>query len=146
MSARVSRRPPYGPAVVLMGFLTLSACGGTPGVSGTTSTSTVPRHLLVATLADNGGLLSVKPNDRLKIVLPSSAWMFQASQYSRVVHRVTGGGVTPAKACNAGTGCGSVTVYFEMGSRGNAVLKASCTDSALCAGLPASFSLRLNVT
>jgi len=127
-----------------MVFLALSACGSSG--AGSSTPSITPRHLLVATVADNGGLLSVQTNDRLKIVLPSSAWVFQASQYPRVVHRVTGGGVAQAKACHAGTGCGSVTVYFQMVGRGNAVLRASCTRPVLCTAQPASFSLKLNVT
>jgi hypothetical protein len=130
-------------ALVLAGSLALSACSS--GTSGPGSSTTVPRHLLIATLADNGGLLSVQSGDRLKVVLPSSAWAFQPTGSPRVVRQVSGGGVTKATSCNAGKGCGAVTAYFKMGSQGNVVLRATCTQQALCAGEPASFVLRVDV-
>jgi hypothetical protein len=129
---------------VLAGGLALFACGSS-ATSGPGGSTTAARHLLNATLADNGGLLSVSSGDRLKVMLPSSAWAFQPTSSSQVVRRVSGGGVTRGTSCNAGKGCGSVTAYFEMGSKGDAVLSAKCTQQALCAGEPASFALRVDV-
>jgi hypothetical protein len=143
--ARVSRRQAGGLALVLAGSLALFACSSS-ATSGPGSSTTARRYLLNATLADNGGLLSVQPGYRLKVVLPSSAWVFQPSQYPRVVRRTSGGGVTPATACHAGKGCGSMTAYFEMAGKGNVIVSATCTQQALCAGEPASFALRIDVT
>ena len=135
-------------ALALTGCLAAAGCSSGAGSGATsTSTTTASRHLLVATEADNGGILYVQPGDRLKVVLPSSAWAFQPSQYPRIVNQTSGGGVTQATpTCHAGTGCGTVTRYFKMGKKGNAVLSAVCTQQALCAGQPMSFSLRLDVS
>jgi hypothetical protein len=128
---------------VLAGGLALFACGSS-ATSGPGSSTTAARHLLTATLADNGGLLSVDSGDRLKVVLPSSAWVFQPTGSPQVMRRVSGGGVTRATSCNAEKGCGTATAYFKMGNKGNAVLSATCTQQALCAG-ETSFTLRVDV-
>lgn len=132
--------------------LVMSACNSsTTGYGeGSRSRSTLPsvssQHMLVATLADNGGLLSVQSGDRLMVVLPSSAWVFQRIPDPRIVRQGSRPSFTAAGSCRAGKGCGSATAHFEMGSRGKAVVTATCTRRALCAGHSTSFRLRLDVT
>jgi hypothetical protein len=130
---------------VLAGSLALFACSSS-ATSGPGSSTTARRYLLNATLADNGGLLSVQPGYRLKVVLPSSAWVFQPTGSPQIVRQMSGGSITKATSCNAGKGCGTVTAYFKMAGKGNVVVRATCTQQALCAGEPASFALRIDVT
>jgi hypothetical protein len=130
-------------ALVALGTLTvgLSACGSSTGAdkaittippSGSTSTTKpVAPHVLVATFADNGGTLTVQPQNRIRVVLAGTSWSQSTSDASVVVATSKSKTLPASTGCVQGQGCGSVTVFYQALKDGTAHILG---DRGSCAG------------
>lgn len=93
------------------------------------STTTEPRHELVATVASNGGTLGVVVGDRVRVVLVGPSWTFDDTSDESVVKASGKVEELPAAAdCATGGDCGSVTGYFEISGKGSADILARRAD------------------
>lgn len=150
----VARRPAgpplrwwVGSIVLAAGLAGCTANGSPTSTSNANPTTTIKRHVLVATYADNGGTLTVLVNDRLRVVLAGTSWTQQSSD-SSIVAQIGKASVLPASSgCVQGQGCGSVTVYFHALKKGRAQIlgdRSSCSGAgSTCTTGPRAF--RLNV-
>jgi hypothetical protein len=143
--------------LLVTGALVLAACGSSSTSSSTTTTSgasattktTVPRHVLVATYADNGGTLTVQVHDRLRVVLAGKSWTQSSSNPSVVVSTSKPTVLPVSSGCVTGQGCGSVTVFYQARKLGTSQIegsRASC-DSAnqTCTTGPGAFRMKVVV-
>ena len=135
----------------------LAACGSSTPSSTTTTTaghsttdsSVPPRHVLVATYADNGGTLTVQVNDRLRVVLAGKSWS-QSSSAPNIVVSTGNPIVLPiSSGCVKGQGCGSVTVFYKALKLGTAEIegsRASCDiANPKCTTGPGAFKMKVVV-
>jgi len=143
--------------LLVTGALVLAACGSSSSSSTTTTASgasattktTVPRHVLVATYADNGGTLTVQVNDRLRVVLAGRSWTQSSSNPSVMVSTSKPAVLPVSSGCVQGQGCGSVTVFYKALKLGTAEIegsRSSC-DSAnqTCTTGPGAFHMKIVV-
>jgi hypothetical protein len=144
--------------LVIAGLLALGGCGSSSSGSETSTTAAspanttkpVPRHVLVATYADNGGTLTIQLHDRLRVVLAGRSWTQSSTNPSVVA--VSGKPVVlpVSSGCVAGQGCGSVTVYYQALKVGVAQIeanRASCDRVAkTCTTGPGAFRMKVVVT
>jgi hypothetical protein len=144
--------------LVMAGLLALGGCRSSSSGSETSTTAAspvsttkpVPRHVLVATYADNGGTLTVQVHDRLRVVLAGRAWTQSSTNPSVIA--VSGKPVVlpVSSGCVTGQGCGSVTVYYQAMKVGVAQIEAnrSRCDSAVktCTTGPGAFRMKVVVT
>ena len=119
--------------------LVLAACGSSSSSASTTTspsslsaTTTAPRHVLVATYADNGGTLTVQVHDRLRVVLAGKSWTQSSSNPSVMISTSKPVVLPVSSGCVTGQGCGSVTVFYQALKLGTTQIlgsRSSC-DSA----------------
>jgi hypothetical protein len=105
--------------------------------------------VLVATYADNGGVLTVDSHDRLRVVLAGTSWT-QSSSDPAVLKPTSKPKVLPASSgCVTGQGCGSVTVYYEALKPGSAQIKGARSNcdgaGSTCKTGPGGFRLKVVV-
>jgi hypothetical protein len=134
-------------AVVALGVLmvALSACGSSTSAVSTTTTShpsgsapttkPVAPHVLVATFADNGGTLTVQPQNRIRVVLAGTTWTQSTADPSVVVATSKPKTLPASSGCVQGQGCGSVTVYYQALKEGSTQILG---DRGSCAGADSS--------
>jgi hypothetical protein len=142
-----------GPVVLTAILLTFGGCGSpssSSSASTTPASTTVPRHVLVATYADNGGTLTVEVHDRLRVVLAGRSWT-QSSSNPNVAVVTSKPVVLPASSgCVASQGCGSVTVLYQALKVGTVQIegaRSSCDSTApTCTTGPGSFRMKVVVT
>ncbi len=100
--------------------------GSSAAAKASSTPSAAPRHVLVATYADNGGTLTVLPQDQIRVVLAGMAWTYEATSHPDIVKQAGKATTLPrSSGCVAGQGCGSVTAYFHALKVGTSDIRAS---------------------
>ena len=104
--------------------------------------------LLTATDRDNGRTIGLRLGQRLRVVLSSTYWMFQASSNPTVLRPDGRVRVTPRQGCVAGAGCGTAAAtYLGVGPGGARVraTRTSCGEAMGCTEATSRFSLQVLV-
>jgi hypothetical protein len=135
-----ARRAPI--ALALLFVLFGCASGGTGHAA------TTPLPIAHASDKQDGGKITLRTGQKLRIVLHSTYWELKATSDPAVLRRVGAPVVNPKSGCVPGQGCGNVTVTYVAKSVGSAVVTAertSCGEAMGCTGGAGRFTLTVLV-
>ena len=134
------RRAPIALALLLA----LVGCAS----SGTGRAATTPLPIVHASDQQDGGRVSLRRGQKLRLVLHSTYWQVKSVSAPAVLRLVGGPVVTPKPGCVPGQGCGTVTVTYVAKANGSAVVSAgrtSCGEAMRCTGDAGRFRLTVLV-
>ena len=135
-----ARRAPI--ALALLFVLFGCASGGTGHAA------TTPLPIVHASDKQDGGKVSLRRGQKLRLVLHSTYWELGAVSAPAVLRRVSAPVVNPKSGCVPGQGCGTVTVTYIAKTVGSAVVTAartSCGEAMGCTGDAGRFTLTVVV-
>ena len=123
------------------------ACGGT-GHAASSTAANQPQPLRAAEPQD-GKTVTLRPGQRLVVVLHSTYWQFAAGSHPKVLRRLAKPVVRPRRSgCVTGGGCGTVTATFVAVRPGSSVVAASrtsCGEAMGCSADAARYALHVRV-
>jgi hypothetical protein len=123
-------------------FVLLGSAGG----AGTAAT--LPLPVVHASDSQAGGKVTLRPGQKLRVVLHSTYWEFKAVSAPRVLRLVGATLVTPKTGCLPGQGCGTVTATYIAKTVGSALVTAertSCGEALACTAAAGSYKLSVTV-
>jgi hypothetical protein len=115
---------------------------------GAVSAATRPLPVIHVTEKQDGGQVTLRRGQRLRVVLHSTYWEFKALSASGVLRRIGAPVVTPRPGCVAGQGCGTVTATYiarTSGSTSVAAERTSCGEAMGCTAAAGAFKLTVSV-
>jgi hypothetical protein len=120
------------------------------GCASSSSSHAATRPLPVVQVGDgrDGGTVALHIGQRLRVVLHSTYWEFNAVSAPTVLHLVETPQVAPKGGCVPGAGCGTVTALYVARTAGTALVKAartSCGEAMGCTGDAGSYTLTVVV-
>ena len=83
----------------------------------------------------DGGTVSLRVGQKLRVVLHSTYWEFKPAASAPLLHLVSTPQVAPKSGCVPGQGCGTVTAVYVARSAGRTTVKAertSCGEAMGC--------------
>jgi hypothetical protein len=143
-------------AVVALASSAIAACA--PSSSPPATTATVPpspsatagQAVVSVTERDNGGRITVRRFDTVRVQLSSTYWRFALTSNPGVLEENGGQSFSPQPSgCVPGAGCGTVTDNFLALSVGEAVViadRSTCGEALLCQGSAGHYRLTVTVT
>jgi uncharacterized protein YceK len=129
-------------ALAVLFVLLGCASGGT----GSAATHTLP--VIQANEKQDGGKVTLRRGQRLRVVLHSTYWEFKAVSAPGVLRRIGDPVVSPRPGCVAGQGCGTVTATYiarTSGSVSVAAERTSCGEAMGCTAAAGAFKLTVSV-
>ena len=135
-----SRRAPLALAVV---FILLGCASG-----GTVNAATSPLPVVQATDNQDGGKITLRRGQRLRVVLHSTYWEFKAVSEPAVLRLVGEPQVNPKSGCVPGQGCGTVVATYVAKAAGSALVTAertSCGEAMGCTAAAGRYTLTVTV-
>jgi hypothetical protein len=132
-----SRRAPVAFALLVV----LLGCGSGAGIA---ATGALP--VVHAAESRDGGKVTLRRGQELRVVLHSTYWQFKAPSPAGVLRLVGKPVVRPKPGCVPGQGCGTVTATYVARTVGSAAVVAartSCGEALRCT--PAAGSYKLTV-
>lgn len=135
-----ARRAPIALALLLVLF----GCAS----GGTGHAATTPLPIVHASEKQDGGKVTLRRGQTLRIVLHSTYWELKAVSDPTVLRRVGAPVVNPKSGCVPGQGCGTVTVTYVAKAVGSAVVTAertSCGEAMGCTGGAGGYKLNVVV-
>lgn len=137
-------RPPRT-AITLLLLLVLAACAG-----GAAATATVHRLPVVsASERQDGGTVTLRKGQRLRVVLHSTYWQLAGSSDRGVLLPQGAPRVQPQPSgCVVGQGCGTVTAWYVARALGRAEVsgsRTSCGEAMGCTAASGSYTLHVVV-
>jgi hypothetical protein len=135
-----ARRVPIALALL---FVLFGCASGGAGHAATT-----PLPVVHASEKQDGGKVSLRPGQKLRIVLHSTYWELKAVSDPTVLRRAGAPIVNPKSGCVPGQGCGTVTVTYVAKAVGSAVVTAdrtSCGEAMGCTAAAGSYKLTVVV-
>jgi len=130
--------------IALAALLVLLGCAA--GGTGSAATHTLP--VLHATEIKDGGKVTLRRGQRLRVVLHSTYWEFKAVSTPGVLRRIGDPVVVPRPGCVPGQGCGTVTATYvarAVGSTSVAAGRTSCGEAMGCTAEGGAFELNVSV-
>jgi hypothetical protein len=115
---------------------------------GTGSAATSPLPVLRATEKQDGGKVTLRRGQRLRVVLHSTYWEFKPVSTPGVLRRIGDPVVIPRPGCVPGQGCGTVTATYVARTSGSASVAAertSCGEAMGCTAEGGAFKLTVSV-
>jgi hypothetical protein len=134
------RRAPIALALV---FILLGCASGATG-----NAATSPLPVAHATEKNDGGTVTIRRGQRLRVVLHSTYWEFKAVSAPAVLRLTSVPLVNPKSGCVPGQGCGTVTATYIAKTLGSAVVAAertSCGEAMGCTGPAGGYKLTVIV-
>lgn len=121
------------------------------GCASSNASHAATRPLPVVQVGDgrDGGTVSLRPGQRLRVVLHSTYWDFKPASDPSVLHLTAPPTFAPKSGCVPGQGCGTVTAVYLARSVGRATVKAgrtSCGEAMGCTGDAGSYTLDVVVS
>jgi hypothetical protein len=116
-------------------------CGSGAGLAATS-----PLPVVHVSESRDGGKVTLRRGQKLRVVLHSTYWRFKAPSTAGVLRLAGKPVVTPKPGCVPGQGCGTVTVTYvarAIGSAAVAASRTSCGEALRCT--PAAGSYKLTV-
>ena len=133
---------------MLVGALVLTGCGGGASSSGSPSSTTTSTHNLDESA--NGKHLAVHFGDTIVVTLHSTYWTFGVPG-GFILQPITppqiGKGVNCPKV--PGSGCGTVTITYNVGKVGTGSIVAhrtSCGEALKCTAAQSTWSVTITAT
>jgi hypothetical protein len=115
---------------------------------GTGHAATSPLPIVHAGDKQDGGKVSLRRGQKLRLVLHSTYWELKPVSEPAVLRLVGAPIVNPKSGCVPGQGCGTVTITYVARSVGSAVVTAartSCGEAMGCTGDAGRFTLTVVV-
>ena len=134
------RRAPVALALL---FVLLGCANGSTGHAATT-----PLPVVHASEKLDGGRVTLRVGQKLRVVLHSTYWELKAVSDATVLRRLGAPVVNPKSGCVPGQGCGTVTVTYVAKTVGSAVVTAartSCGEAMGCTGAAGGYKLNVVV-
>lgn len=134
------RRLPIALAIL---FVLLGCASG-----GTGNAATSPLPVIHVTEKQDGGKVTLRRGQRLRVVLHSTYWEFKAVSVPAVLRRIGQPMVSPKSGCVPGQGCGTVTATYiakTLGSAGVTAERTSCGEAMGCTAAAGAFTLTVSV-
>ena len=135
-----SRRVPVALAVVLI----LLGCAS----GGAGNAAPKPLPVVHANDSQDGGSVTLRRGQRLRVVLRSTYWEFKAVSDPAVLRLLGDVQVNPKAGCVPGQGCGTAVATYIAKTRGSAVVTAertSCGEAMGCTGPAGRYTLTVLV-
>ena len=131
-----ARRAPIALALL---FVVFGCASG-----GTSHAATTPLPIVHASEKQDGGKVTLRLGQKLRVVLHSTYWELKPLSGPTVLRRIGEPVVNPKSGCVPGQGCGTVTVTYIAKAAGSAVVTAertSCGEAMGCTGDAGRFTL-----
>lgn len=135
----MSRRAPIALALL---FVVLGCASG--GVSA----ATAPLPVVHAGDKQDGGKVTLKRGQKLRVVLHSTYWEFKAVSEPSVLRQIGTPVVSPRAGCVPGQGCGTVTATYVAKTAGTTTVTASrtsCGEAMGCTAAAGGYTLTVSV-
>jgi hypothetical protein len=116
--------------------------------SGSSHAATKPLPVVQIGDARDGGTVSLRLGQKLRVVLHSTYWEFKPAASAPVLHLVSAPVVAPKAGCVPGQGCGTVTALYVARRAGSATVKAertSCGEAMGCTGGAGGYAVTVTV-
>lgn len=112
--------------------------------SGASHAATTPLPIVQIGDARDGGTVSLRVGQKLRVVLHSTYWEFKPVATPLVLRAASAPQVAPKSGCVPGQGCGTVTELYVARSVGRATVKAartSCGEAMGCTAAAGEYSV-----
>ncbi len=116
--------------------------------SGAGTAATRPLPVVHASDGQDGGKVTLRRGQKLRVVLHSTYWEFKAVSTPGVLRLVGDPLVSPKAGCVPGQGCGTVTATYVAKTAGSALVTAertSCGEAMGCTAAAGSYKLTVAV-
>jgi hypothetical protein len=137
--------PSRSSALALAGLVALLGCASV----GARNAATKLLPVLHASDAQDGGTVTLRQGQKLRIVLHSTYWQFKAVTRPKVLRLAGEPQVIPKmEGCVPGQGCGTVTATFVARRRGSVAVTATrttCGEALACTATSGRYRLTVTV-